>query len=274
MIPINAPPDSPSLNSDESSDDDSVLSWWSSDEDESDIEVDGEKEAERKRREAERQKILSSAGLQLRREPPGVPNRSADRRRPAPIAPKRKRRQAPAIPAIPSSHETPPAVVVPPQEQTQDAYARYESFLAQANSAPRSNELVQVPSGHSPSVAFPQISEPGATTLSPTASSLSLGKEKEHGGSRITGFFSRMMAPTTSHDKKESTSRISGPITRVDTPISSRGGEGEGEGFGKTWSSLVDPGVLESMGGKERKRQEVGGTISISRGRARGRRNC
>ncbi len=78
------------------------------------------------------------------------------------------------------------------------------------------------------------------------------------------------MAPTTIHEKEKErpTSRISGPITRIDSPVvgggeDGAGGSGEGGEFGKTWSSLVDPGVLESMSGRERKRQEVGLTICL-----------
>jgi len=255
---------SPSIKSadegDESSDDDSVLSWWSSDE--SNEEVDEEKEAERKHREVERKRMLSSAGLQLRREPPGVPSRSADRkvsrRRPAPAAPK-KRRQAPAVP---SWSETDLHIVTPspePEEQeqdprmeTQDAYARYESFLAQSSARPTP---LQIPSDRTSPAASPA---PTCAAMSPAASVNSLGKEREKDpGSRLSGFFSRMMAPAVSQEKEMSspTTRISGPITRVDTSVSQE--ESVAQEFGKTWSSLVDPGVLESMSGRERKRQEV-----------------
>ena len=244
---------------DESSDDDSVLSWWSSDD--SDEEIGEEKEAERKRREVERQKILSSAGLKLRREPPGIPNRPADRktvrRRPAPAAPKKRRR----APAVPSSSETEQAILTPspeseeqdPQVETQDAYARYETFLAQPRIRATTHERPMGPERPLSVVS----TQSASTALSPSTSimSSSTSKDKDH-GSRLTGFFSRMMAPTTSNEK--TTSRISGPITRLDTPTNQdeRGGEEE---FGKTWSSLVDPGLLESMSGKERKRQEVSG---------------
>lgn len=235
-----------------------MLSFWSSDEDDSDAEVDEEKEAERKRRELEREKILSMAGLKLRREPPSIPTTAKDglagndsrprldrkpsRRRPAPAAPK-KRRQAPAIPhpakddmVMPSDDEQPTR---DPALETKDAYARYEQFLAESKDRPQTRPRSE--------------SRPVSQALSPTVSQTSLPAGA--GGGKITGFFSRMMAPTASQDSTKRTT-ISGPITRVDSPVDPAPGQQDTSGIGKTWSSLVDPGVLASMSDQERKRQE------------------
>ncbi|ORY26048.1 hypothetical protein BCR39DRAFT_542389 [Naematelia encephala] len=257
----------------ESSSDDSVLSWWSSDDD-SDSEPDVERNAERQRREDERKEILSAAGLQLRREPPGVPartERKPSRRRPAPAAPKR-RRQAPAVPSRLTSESETATPATPDLEEepgsvsdvalaTGDAYARYEQYLAQARNRPSPSTR---PDSTRPAsqVTSPQLPETPAPT-SPSASSLSLSASlagRESGG-LFSGFLSRMMGPTASHGhghgtKDENRKSISGPITRVATEDGTTG-TGEGD-FGKTWSSLVDPGVLDSMSGRERKRQEVG----------------
>ena len=310
------------------SSDDSVLSWWSSDDDSeggddgggddggvSDAEVDESKElkeAERKRREAERQKILSAAGLQIRREPPGIPyrggggvgtERKVSRRRPAPVAPEQKhqqkqeqrnerpRRKAPAVPTInktgldtdTDTGMDAGSVITPPDQEeqdqvedrqdpmleTQDAYARYEQFLAESKSRP--NPVVPaVPVGSPADSARPDLqafspSTSGPSIISPTASHGTLamggGKDSASASNRLSGFFSRMMAPSTGQQEPRRVSPlISGPITRVDdsrtsTPVGGGGG-GETE-LGKTWGSLVDPGVLESMGDQERKRQEA-----------------
>jgi hypothetical protein len=285
-----------------------VLSWWSSDEDESDAEVDEEKEAERKRREEERQKILATAGLKLRREPPGVParqERKVSRRRPAPAAPKDKskakaRRHAPPIPLsvtdksedererivtpeaeaeeVLSPTTTTPTLAEPPnpEVQLQDAYARYEQFLAQSKS--RATRPGRSRAGSSAQIPF-QVISPQLTGVSPTSPSFagtstsasaslagSLGGMGVREG-KLSGFFSRMMAPTLSHEgvAKDAKARPSisgpiGPITRVD-PVdrgdSESPGMGEESEFGKTWSSLVEPSVLETMSSRERKRQEV-----------------
>ena len=76
------------------------------------------------------------------------------------------------------------------------------------------------------------------------------------------------MAPSNSSDRRSPAPAISGPvITRVDTPLSpdmgasaslSSAPTGASPGdFGKTWSSLVDKEVVDSMGDRERKRQEA-----------------
>lgn len=302
---------------DYSSSDDSVLSWWSSDEDESDAEIDEEKEAERKRREEERQKILATAGLKLRREPPGVParqERKVSRRRPAPAAPKAKssakaRRHAPPIPSVTDKSEdererivtpeaegeaeevlspttTTPTLTEPPspEVQLQDAYARYEQFLAQSKSRAtrpgrsRAGSSAQIPS----QVVSPQLT--GASPTSPSFAGTSTSASASLAGSlggmggregKLSGFFSRMMAPTLSHEggTKDAKARPSisgpiGPLTRVD-PVdrgdSESPGMGEESEFGKTWSSLVEPSVLETMSSRERKRQEVSERVAFTR---------
>lgn len=292
---------SSSVDGGDDSSDDSVLSWWSSDEDD-DSDVDEEKEAERKRREAERQEILSQAGLQLRREPPGVPLKKAERkvsrRRPAPAAPKQPRRHAPPVPlehrtsaadrsdldggasggdVSPGATESGPEHEPEPELQTQDAYARYEQFLAQSRARPARSraDSYQRPLSQSMSPQPSAISLPAGAAVPPSpapstsqfsVSSQSGAAGSHHGkeGGKFSSFLSRMMAPSASHDSKTRVS-ISGPITRV-TPAPnaesepSPGADGAHEAesdFGKTWSSLVEPSVLETMSARERKRQEA-----------------
>nr|XP_018264468.1 multidomain RhoGEF [Kwoniella dejecticola CBS 10117]OBR86626.1 multidomain RhoGEF [Kwoniella dejecticola CBS 10117] len=318
---------SPSLISDEedegsSSSDDSVLSWWSSDEDGSsdeeegegeavEREVDEEKEAERKRREKERQKILSAAGLQIKREPPPrpgnfVPGRVVSRRRPPPGVPgskqkqkqKQKRRKAPAVPQLTSISPSPSPSPSKPSnnsrtsDEPQDAYARYEAFLAQSQSQTQRPNSLRVNSsggGRTRSQSLmqqvttsqsitPQLTGPNASAItsttphSPTPSqSLSLSGSGSGigigggGGGKISGFFNKLMTNTTgTHQNHTGSSAkhpsISGPITRVestdvsrpDTPTPTTTSE-----FGKTWGSLVEPSVLATMSERERKRQEA-----------------
>ncbi|WWC98979.1 hypothetical protein V866_005873 [Kwoniella sp. B9012] len=301
---------SPSLMSDDddgsSSSGDSVLSWWSSDEEGSDVDEaeseDEEKEAERKRREEERQKILSAAGLQIKREPPPIPGpgskvgRVVSRRRPPPGVPGKKRRKAPAIPrpspgqpskslpAIPTSESpiTSPTVTTTSKEP-QDAYARYEAFLAQSQRPPnlrvdssasgraRSQSLIQkVTTSQS---ITPQLTGPNASAStssgnvpqpqSPTPST-TLSLSGSTSGGKISGFFNKLMtnANQPHHAKHPS---ISGPIisemiSRPDTPSSTNAnnnGGGTPSEFGKTWGSLVEPSVLGTMSDRERKRQEA-----------------
>ncbi|WVO21625.1 uncharacterized protein IAS62_002934 [Cryptococcus decagattii] len=293
----------------EFSSDDSILSFWSSDEssseseDESEAEAeppvgdkmtniekpkkerraapkppkketDAERETERKKREEQRQAILAATGLQLKREPSGAPvqrlGRVASRRRPAPNVPGRKRRHAPAVPEgkrkeLPSP---PTKEVQSDRLGTQDAYARYEAFLAQSalvqsQPLPRPEPVRAESQLLSPQLTGPAGGaplSPAPTTTSLPTSTLSLGKET---GGKITGFLRSMMTPHGHEPKRPS---ISGPtITRVDerpvSPAPGLGILGSGEevdaGFGKTWSSLVEPTVLETMDKKERKRQEA-----------------
>ncbi|OXH48550.1 hypothetical protein J004_04452, partial [Cryptococcus neoformans] len=241
-------------------------------------ETDAEKEVERKKREEQRQAILAATGLQLKREPSGAPaqrfGRVVSRRRPAPNVPGRKKRHAPAVPEG-KSKKLPSLSSKELQSgrlETGDAYARYEAFLAQSAQVqskplPRP-EPVRAESRPSSQVLSPQLSGPAegaalssaSTTTSLPTSTLSLGKET---GGKITGFFKSMMAPHGHEPKRPS---ISGPtITRVDEPPASpapgsgifTSSEEVDAGFGKTWSSLVEPSVLETMDKRERKRQEA-----------------
>ncbi|ODN95281.1 hypothetical protein L198_04672 [Cryptococcus wingfieldii CBS 7118] len=285
----------------DSSSDDSMLSWWSDDSSD-DEEAEGEetsekvengqgndttpkakktrrsapkpptnpeKEAERKRREAQRHSLLAAAGLQVTREP--------SVRRAAPAVPGgRKRRHAPAVPEGRRRGKDLPPI---PDEQyekserlgTQDAYARYEAFLAQSAQAqsqplPRPESL-SVQSRPSSQGLSPQTTgqSPQGAPLSPTSTITSLPPSigKEAGG-KISGFFKSVLATHHPEPKRPS---ISGPtISRVgidDQPSSPSPGstgqssEAESSEFGKTWSSLVEPSVLNTMDKSERKRQEA-----------------
>lgn len=253
--------------SDDESSDDSVLSWWSSEEEsDGEEELDIEKEAERRKREETRQKILAAAGLILKKEPPPAPKSksaktgtqvagqdSERKRRPAPAAPKRTktRRKAPGVPKnrtrdATADHSADEAKE--PEAEVKDAYAKYEQYLTQSKNRPRA-------SSH---VLPPKVDPPVPTSPTPAASSAQTASHPKEG--KITGFFSRMMGPSLSHDSgtaSGATGRksISGPIRRTDEgPNEADVGQSE---IGKTWSSLVDPSVLETMGSRERKRQEV-----------------
>ncbi|WWD16911.1 hypothetical protein CI109_101343 [Kwoniella shandongensis] len=286
-------------------------------------------DGERKRREEERQKILSAVGLQLKREPPGVPTRPpgriASRRRPAPGVPKKhkERRRAPAVPSPDKTKKLPlfPSASISnldlttsptvgeeeeeeeeanksPKLETQDAYARYEAYLAQSQSKSQAQPLPTPSSAVrdgqssysrpvSQIMTTPQLSDPVQTPQSPTPSttlslSTSLGKESSSGGGaggRLSGFMSRLIGPLPHHHTGNGSNSgkptISGPIvtrlradsdlTRPPTPGTpillgtplGPGAGGADESFGKTWSSLVEPGIVETMGQRERKRQEA-----------------
>ncbi|WVQ83634.1 hypothetical protein IAT38_005775 [Cryptococcus sp. DSM 104549] len=228
---------------------------------------DAAKEAERKRREEQRQAVLAATGLQLRREPPGIPGKGGKVGRAV------SRRKAPAVPGRQSK-----ALPSPPEEagerlETQDAYARYESFLANAATTQRP-EPIRVDSRPASQVLSPQLTGPaGGAALSPSSTTtslpgsgtMSLGRES---GGKISGFFSRMMTShQPGHERKAPS--ISGPITRVDEPSAASspypsspstpapGAGAATDGFGKTWSSLVEPTVLDTMDSRERKRQEA-----------------
>ena len=211
-------------------------------------------------------------------------NTMGRRRRPAPAAP-RKRRAAPAVPAVSSSTDT-DTVVTPgdseserspeiaspepetdPEAATLDAYARYEQFLASANN-PKTRPT-SLPSAHDSSTSIPGVApqmtgNATPTPLSPTSTHLSVhsstgGLPSSSSGGRFSTFLSKMMATP---EPRKSTPNISGPITRVDsrpaTPNPDAPGvTGGGADIGKTWSSLVDEGVLKSMSDRERKRQEA-----------------
>ncbi|WWC87443.1 uncharacterized protein L201_002332 [Kwoniella dendrophila CBS 6074] len=330
-----------------SSSDDSILSWWSSDEEGSDDEdndereIDEQKEAERRRREEERQKVLSAAGLQIKREPPPIPGatnnkmgRVVSRRRPPPGVPGKKRRKAPAVPKLSSSTsptlksrkslpaiptigssnaespiKTSPPAPNEPQPQIQDAYARYEAFLAQSQSQSqsqpqrpntlrvdsssstraRSQSLIHKVTSTSSTTSqniTPQLTGPNGSSStnfspqSPSTSSIPLSLSASGsasgtgGGGKISGFFNKLMTNTATshqhgHERKHPS--ISGPITRIDSDLTSRPDTPNSSSFnntqsstntgmsdfGKTWGSLVEPSVLDTMSERERKRQEA-----------------
>lgn len=215
---------------DDESSDDSVLSFWSSEDEDSDEEdnnaaAEAQKEEERKRREAERQKALAAAGLKIRREPPGIPKT-------------RRRRPAPAVPVRHSgSHEAqaPPTQPEPEPEkaiEVEDAYARYQAFLAEAKQQPKRNSQVSRPTS--------VVIEGPTLSASPSQST-----------GLFSGLLSKIGVPLGGNEKPAP--RISGPV--ISGPMSSS--EPEEDSFGKTWGSLVDPSVLSTMSDEERKRQEA-----------------
>lgn len=245
-----------------------------------------EKEAERKRREEERQRVLEQAGLKIRREPPGVPGlrKKNTRRRPAP-APgkgKGKRRPAPGVPPASAAADDDSAAGKDEEGgetklDTLDAYARYESYLAQAQARQRSGSVPAAASSAISPVAHagsmtrtmtPQHSGPSSvTTRQNRSSSVTSPQSALMGGGRFSGLISRIMAPSSSG---ETPPRKSISIVRVDdaqaqnqAQAQAQNGEGSGtatpamDSVGRTWTSLVESSVLETMSDKERKRQEV-----------------
>ncbi|TXT04229.1 hypothetical protein VHUM_04227 [Vanrija humicola] len=257
----------------DSSDEDSVLSYWSSDDDESDHEevIDtqaaraaelekAKKEEEKKRREQERQKALAAAGLTLRREAPGIPvdlkRRAAAtrRRRPAPAVPQRGKKPA-ASPSGAEKDLPQMPLTETPDIQVQDAYARYEQFLTEATKAP-------APAARPTSIVVPASRPTSVLEASSPPSTASKG-------STFSGLLGRLGVGSAAAPER-TTPKISGPI--VSGPIG--GGPISGpltpgapapateapepaSDFGKTWGSLVDPSVLSTMTGEERKRQEA-----------------
>ena len=256
--------------------------------------------------------MLVGAGLQLKREPPPIPSHkgvhgdgggvegegaNGKRRRPAPAAPKRRRR-APAVPPTDtpakaarktknSNIENEADISAAPSEapsrdepesetQVQDAYARYEQFLARqasrparsrANSAARPTSIMLSPTasaaalpGNARTSISPQLTGQTSPSLPPsslpTASTTSApmspqsslhaaphsGKEKE---GRFSGFISRIKTAAGADSETPSTvgrKVISGPIVRVQQP---------GEG---------DEGALAGAGGEEDRMDGLGKT--------------
>lgn len=283
----------PSLDTDAedsgASSDDSVLSWWSSD-DEGDSE-DEAKEADKRRREEVRQKILDTAGLILKREPAlGVSSSKQSgigiqgkARRPAPAAPaslsqkglkvRKSRRKAPGVPLGKAGRrvdgesgftsDVEGGGERKPGAEVQDAYAKYEQYLHQAQAKSTKRRSRSGTTSQRPTSATSDLAV--STSPTPTQSSTLGSSVGGGGGGKITGFFSRMMAPSGSSDSASGAGAgaggrkiISGPIIRRtdEDGMDIEGGEEE-SGIGKTWSSLVEPSVLETMSTRERKRQEV-----------------
>lgn len=255
---------------DESDSDDSVLSWWSDDGSEAGDERPPspapDRDEDRKRREGERQKALAAAGLKIRRDAPSIPD-GAKRGKPG-------RRRAPAPPTQPRPHQPPPERTAPSEEapvDVDDAYARYEAFLAEAKSRPTV-----------PTVVAPRRAARPASMVSvtETTSSTGAGGLKEAASHRLSGFFSRLgVAGVGGGGGAAEKPKISGPIisgpiaaSPISGPMSAtptNGAESDppsasasasapefSSDFGKTWSSLVDPSVVTTMSDRERKRQE------------------
>ncbi|KAL7419920.1 hypothetical protein Q5752_005838 [Cryptotrichosporon argae] len=219
---------------DDDSDADSVLSWWSSDSDASaaDAPEVAKDDDARRRREEEREKVLASAGLKIRRPPPGIPQpRRVSRRRPAPAVP-----PPPADTSAPAP--APEPAPKPAEQALDDAYARYEQYLTESRTRTRADSAARpLPSP----VPTPTLPTP------PTSPSPSPGAGPTGSGGRFSGLLSRMgVAP-----RPEPGARAAAPvITRVDAPAPAHE-------VGATWSSLVDATVLGTMGERERRRQEA-----------------
>ncbi len=221
---------------------------------------------EREDREKERLKLLQAAGLQLQREPSGVPaRRSAPRgpRRRPPPAPRQRSatlsQEAPPKLARTISSPTSPSAPLPPLQgdsRQVDAYDRYSSYLEESRARPtggraRSHSDVRLSQPRPTSV----ISLTSLTGRADTPPLTSTSPAKDSAG-RLSGFMSRMRAQPPA--ERRITPIISGPMTST-SASQQTGTEGDrSTSFGQTWSSLVDASVLETISPKERKRQEVG----------------
>lgn len=197
------------------------------------------------RREEARLRVMQAAGLQLRREPPGVPparTREVRRRRAPPPAPISRQSRAHSF-----AESTSPSILSsgPPSPRPTDAYDRYQEMLEKAATVPnraRAHSDVRKPRPAS-SISLSATSDAAGLSSTPPTTS------------RLTGFMSRMLqqTPTTPERKMPS---ISGPMT-VATEDDLDAAESPGVSGGPTWSSLVDRSVLETMSDRERKRQEA-----------------
>lgn len=251
----------------EASSEDSALSFWEDDTDE---------EAAAHREDA-RQRAMDAAGLKLRREPPGIPPK-----RPEP----RRRRAPPSIPL--NRHVTMPAAAATTHRQEvglpgydnpatveasatahdseplaslglrpTDAYDRYEAYLEKANTvvvaapaAKRTRSQSDV-RPHSV-VSLAPTEAPSSSTWSATATGAGVGS------GRLAGLMSRMKQGQTSGTERRITPAISGPICVTVADFDTATDQEDASRIaGPTWSSLVDPSILETMSDRERKRQEV-----------------
>lgn len=312
-----------------SSSDDSAISYWSSDSEydaspavsalspEKEVdkerrmkeaaEAEAELEAQRRRRE-HRKMVLEDVGLQIRHEDAALVldnRRRVVRRRRAPAVPAGGRRSKPNTPdtarlltpkAPAAGDEDADSDVPPPTpakstaDQVQDAYAKYEQYLA---------EMAERPSA----AATKTVGAPGPevkTTVELPSHSAKREVSGGSGGSRgsnlahhlnmgaattkITGFLSRMgNAGAHAERAPKAGLTISGPVggapigppsPRPDSMVSEASSQSHNHkelvssgtpaapaipdyAFGHTWSSLVDPSVLETMEKQERKRQEA-----------------
>jgi len=239
-----------------SSSDDSYLSYFDDSGDD-----DQETQAARDQRKQARQAILESAGLSVRRPPPGVPGPRKLRRREPPKPPASARQgEEPASPS--RTFLSMPAPLPPPKPvrpmaiddkaSQPDAYDRYEAYLAQtAENASRARAT----SDARPLAVLSSSPSTGSGDLaSPTASSFvgsSSFKDTRLGGlvSRIGGTAGQ------STSERKPTPAISGPVSvvRLDEPT-----VGEATIGPTTWSSLVNAELRENITPQERKHQEVG----------------
>jgi hypothetical protein len=239
-----------------SSSDDSYLSYFDDSDDD-----DQETQAARDQREQARQAILESAGLSVRRPPPGVPGPRKIRRRDPPKPPASARQEE--VPAS-NSHalQSVPAPLPPPKPvrtrasddtaSQPDAYDRYEAYLVQtAENASRA----RASSDARPPAVLPNSPSAGSGGLaSPSASSF-VGSSSFK-DTRLGGLVSRIGSTAAqSTSERRVTPAISGPVSVIRLDESAGGEAAAGPA---TWSSLVNAELRENITPQERKHQEVG----------------
>ena len=240
----------------DTSSDDSYLSYFDDSDDD-----DQETQAARDQREQARQAILESAGLSVRRPPPGVPGPKKTRRREPPKPPSNIRQEdRPASPARDIQSIPPPLPPPKPIKTTApndkalqpDAYDRYEAYLAETT---ENASRARASSDARPPAILPNSPSAGSGGLaSPSASSFvgsSSFKDTRLGGlvSRIGGNAAQ------SSSERKLTPAISGPVSVIRLEEVT---EGDARTGPATWSSLVNAELRENITPQERKHQEVG----------------
>ncbi len=224
---------------------------------------DDDDEATKHRRELERQRVLEAAGLSVKKERPAVPVRRGTHRnkRPPPATPSRNRNSTFSVTSQDENRLSVASLGVPSKPArpapVPDAYDRYEAVLERSKTAPlsrnRSYSDARPPSlagSNSPNIGSGHLKSPSQTSFTQFQT-----PAKE---SKLSGFMSRLSgAGGAATPERRSTPIISGPINAVPMDQPKDGEDDELAGIGLTWSSLVDPGLLQNLSARDRKRQEA-----------------
>lgn len=230
----------------------------------------------RMKRQTAKQQVLQEAGLHIRQEDAALildPRRAEVRRRrpprrPAPAVPPGGRRSQPNSPAVgdvttPDGPAPPPkdGVLVPAlspvsPDDVQDAYARYEQYRSESQARPPSLPgAPATPQVHS-TIELARHTSPPSQLGVPHSVRDATTAMRDAAAGRFTGLLSRM-GVTAAEKQPTSKISISGPMDRPSSTASDGRPSSTASEFGSTWSSLVDPSVLNTMEKTDRKRQEA-----------------